>query len=111
MGVGNFVGLNVEGAFQHLLTDLYAFIGTAVAAIVILATDFDRADPLASLVVAGLMLRSAYRLLKDSGRVFLEAAPRGLDPDAIGRTGSRRGEKPEAKPSTSLKRYGWLWHR
>lgn len=77
--------LNVEGSFQHIVTDLYAFIGTAVAAIVILATGFDRADPIASLLVAGLMLRSAYGLLRESGRVFLEAAPRGLDPDEIGR--------------------------
>ena len=50
----------------------------------ILATGFQRADPLASLLVAGLMLRSAYGLLKASARVFLEAAPRGLDVEAIG---------------------------
>jgi cobalt-zinc-cadmium efflux system protein len=77
--------LNVEGSFQHILTDLYAFIGTAIAAVVILLTGFDRADPIASLLVAALMFRSAYGLLKASGRVFLEAAPVGLDPDEIGR--------------------------
>jgi cobalt-zinc-cadmium efflux system protein len=77
--------LNVEGSFQHLLTDLYAFIGTAIAAAVILLTGFERADSIASLLVAGLMLRSAYGLLRDSGRVFLEAAPKGLDPERIGR--------------------------
>jgi cobalt-zinc-cadmium efflux system protein len=77
--------LNVEGSFQHILTDLYAFAGTAIAAAAILITDFQRADPIASLFVAGLMLHSAYRLLRDSGRVFLEASPRGLDPEAIGR--------------------------
>lgn len=76
--------INIEGSFQHLLTDLYAFIGTAAAAAVILATGFQRADPLASLLVAGLMLRAAYGLLKASGRVFLEAAPHGVDVDAIG---------------------------
>jgi cobalt-zinc-cadmium efflux system protein len=76
--------LNVEGSFQHILTDLYAFIGTAVAALVILMTGFDRADALASLLVAALMLRSAYGLLRDSGRVFLEAGPKGLHPDEIG---------------------------
>ena len=78
--------LNIEGSFQHILTDLYAFIGTAIAAAVILATGFERADPLASLLVAGLMLRSAYGLLGASARVFLEAAPKGLDPEAIGNT-------------------------
>jgi cobalt-zinc-cadmium efflux system protein len=77
--------LNLEGSFQHVLTDLYAFIGTAVAAAVILISGFQRADPIASLCIAALMARSAYFLLKASGRVFLEAAPEGLDPDAIGR--------------------------
>jgi len=44
--------LNVEGSFQHILTDLAAFIFTAIAAIVILATGFRRADGIAALVVA-----------------------------------------------------------
>jgi cobalt-zinc-cadmium efflux system protein len=75
--------LNVEGSFQHILTDLYAFIGTAVAAVVILLTGFDRADPIASILVAGLMLRAAYGLLRDAGRVLLEAAPAGVRPMEI----------------------------
>ena len=77
--------LNVEGSYQHILTDLFAFVGTAIAAVLILTIGFDRADPIASLLVAALMLRSAYGLLRDSGRVFLEAAPKGVDPDQIGR--------------------------
>lgn len=77
--------LNVEGSFQHILTDLFAFAGTALAAAVILATGFERADAIASLLVAGLMLRSAYGLLRDSGRIFLEASPKGIDPERIGR--------------------------
>jgi cobalt-zinc-cadmium efflux system protein len=77
--------LNVEGSFQHILTDLFAFIGTAIAAVVIIVTGFNRADAIASLFVAALMLRAAYGLLRDSGRVFLEMSPRGLDPDEIGR--------------------------
>ena len=76
--------LNVEGAFQHVLTDLFAFIATAIAGAVILLTDFGRADGIAALVVAALMLRSGYGLLRDSGRVLLEAAPRDLDPEEIG---------------------------
>jgi cobalt-zinc-cadmium efflux system protein len=76
--------LNVEGAFQHVLTDLFAFIATAIAGAVILLTDFSRADGIAALVVAALMLRSGYGLLRDSGRVLLEAAPRDLDPAEIG---------------------------
>jgi cobalt-zinc-cadmium efflux system protein len=77
--------LNVEGSYRHILTDLIGFLTTAVAAVVILAAGFDRADPLASLVVAGLMLYAAYGLLMASGRVFMEAAPAGLDPEQIGR--------------------------
>jgi cobalt-zinc-cadmium efflux system protein len=76
--------LNVEGSYRHILTDLYGFIATAIAAAVILATGFDRADAIASLLIAGLMLHAAYDLLKASGRVFMEAAPAGLDPDQIG---------------------------
>jgi cobalt-zinc-cadmium efflux system protein len=76
--------LNVEGVFQHILTDLYAFIATAIAAVVILATGFDRADAIAALFVAALMARAAVSLLRDSGRIFLEAAPAGIDPNAVG---------------------------
>ena len=76
--------LNVEGAFQHVLTDLFAFIATAIAGAVVLLTDFTRADGIAALVVAAVMLRSGYGLLRDSGRVLLEAAPRDLDPEEIG---------------------------
>jgi cobalt-zinc-cadmium efflux system protein len=76
--------LNIEGSFQHILADLYAFVGTAVAGALILITGFERADSLASMLVAALMLRSSYGLLRDSGRVFLEAAPKGVDPERIG---------------------------
>jgi cobalt-zinc-cadmium efflux system protein len=76
--------LNVEGAFQHVLTDLVAFIATAIAGLVIVVTGFDRADGIASLFVAAVMLRAAWGLLRDSGRIFLEAAPRGVDVGAIG---------------------------
>jgi cobalt-zinc-cadmium efflux system protein len=78
--------LNVEGAFQHVLTDLFAFVATAIAGVVVLATGFSRADGIAALLVAALMFRSGYGLLRDSGRVLLEAAPRELDPDEIGNT-------------------------
>jgi len=77
--------LNVEGSFQHILTDLFGFVGTAVAAAVILATGFQRADPIASLAVAALMVRSGVALVRSSARIFLEAAPEDLDPELIGR--------------------------
>jgi cobalt-zinc-cadmium efflux system protein len=78
--------LNLEGSFRHVLTDLYGFIGTAIAAGVILLTGFQRADPIVSVLIAGLMASSGLSLVKASGRVFLEAAPTGLDPRTIGET-------------------------
>jgi cobalt-zinc-cadmium efflux system protein len=76
--------LNIEGSFQHLLTDLYAFIGTFVAGVLIIAFGFDRADPIASLVVALLMVRSGYQLQRRAMRVLLEGAPEGMAPSEIG---------------------------
>jgi cobalt-zinc-cadmium efflux system protein len=84
-GSGPERSLNVEGSYRHILTDLYGFIATAVAAGVILTTGFDRADAIASLIISALLLHAAFGLLKASGRVFMEAAPAGLDPDEIGR--------------------------
>ena len=76
--------LNVEGSFQHILTDLYAFIGTFIAGVVILATGFDRADAIASLLVAALMLRSGFDLQRKAIRVLLESAPEGMPPAEVG---------------------------
>ena len=75
--------LNVEGSYRHLLTDLYAFAGTALAGLVVWTTGFDRADPIASLLVAGSMLLAAWPLLRASGRILLEGAPKGIHPDEI----------------------------
>jgi cobalt-zinc-cadmium efflux system protein len=85
-GSGENRSLNLEGSYRHIVTDLYGFIATAVAAAIIIVTGFDRADPIASLLIAGILLHAAYGLLKASGRVFMEAAPAGIDPDEIGRT-------------------------
>jgi cobalt-zinc-cadmium efflux system protein len=76
--------LNIEGAFLHIVTDLFAFVATAIAGALILIWEFDRADGIASLLIAALMFWAAYGLLRESGRVFMEAAPKGLDPEAIG---------------------------
>jgi cobalt-zinc-cadmium efflux system protein len=76
--------VNIEGAFQHVVTDLYAFIATAIAAVVVLTTGFDRADPIAALVVSAIMLRGCWVLLRASGRIFLEAAPAGIDVGEVG---------------------------
>jgi cobalt-zinc-cadmium efflux system protein len=76
--------LNIEGSYQHVLTDLFAFIATAIAGIVILASGWVRADPVAALLVAAIMLRASWSLLRDSGRVLLDIAPEGLSVEEIG---------------------------
>src|SRR5581483_2594370 len=76
--------LNVEGAYQHVVTDLAAFALTAAAAVVILTLGFERADGIAALAIAAIMLRASFGLLRDSGRVLLEAAPGGMSVEAIG---------------------------
>jgi len=79
----NRASLNVEGSFRHLLTDFFAFAATVVAGIIVWTTGFDRADPIASLAVAGSMLIAARPLLVKTTRVLLEAAPEGAAPDEI----------------------------
>ena len=75
--------LNIAGAFWHIVTDLVAFVATLVAGLVIYLTGWSQADAVATLVVAALMALAAYRLLRDSARIFLEASPRGIEPDAV----------------------------
>jgi cobalt-zinc-cadmium efflux system protein len=82
--------LNVEGAFRHILTDAYAFAATAIAGLIVIITGFDRIDAIASLVVVALMAKAGIGLLRVSGRIFLEAAPHELSPDAIGRAMAAR---------------------
>jgi cobalt-zinc-cadmium efflux system protein len=77
--------LNVRGAYLHIVTDLAAFVATLLAAGLILATGWDRFDPLASLFVAALMLAASYSLLRESGRIFLEGAPGSAPPADVGR--------------------------
>jgi cobalt-zinc-cadmium efflux system protein len=76
-------GLNVRGAFAHTVTDLYAFIGTAAAGLAIVLTGWSRADAIASLFVSALMARTAWGLLRDSGRILLQAAPDGVSLDQV----------------------------
>jgi cobalt-zinc-cadmium efflux system protein len=75
--------LNIEGAYQHIVTDLAAFIATALAGLVIITTGWLQADTVASIVVVALMVRAGVTLVRESGRILLEAAPAGLDPQRI----------------------------
>jgi cobalt-zinc-cadmium efflux system protein len=75
--------LNVRGAFLHLATDLAAFAGTAVAGALILATGWDRFDPIAGLVVAALIFWSSWVLLRESTRILLEVSPVEAEPGEV----------------------------
>jgi cobalt-zinc-cadmium efflux system protein len=75
--------LNVRGAFLHVTTDLAAFAGTAIAGGLILATGWDRFDPIASLVVAALIFWSAASLVRSSSRILMEAAPGDAAPGEV----------------------------
>lgn len=71
--------LNVRGAFLHVLGDLLGSVGAIAAAAIMLTTGFTLADPIASLLVAGLIVFSALRLIRQSVDILLEAAPAHLD--------------------------------
>ncbi len=77
--------LNMEGAYRHILTDLYAFVGTLIAGIVIVVTGFGRADAIASLVVVALMLKAAVQLLRPALHILLEATPEDIDLEEVRR--------------------------
>ncbi len=76
--------LNIEGSYQHVLMDLLGSVAAIVAGAVVFLTGYNRADAIAALLVALLMFRSAWSLVSQSTRVLLEAAPLGIDPDAVG---------------------------
>jgi cobalt-zinc-cadmium efflux system protein len=76
--------LNIKGVMAHLVNDIWAFLATFVAGVVNLWTGWTRADAVASLVVAALMAWTGCALVRAAGRVFLEAAPSGIDPYVLG---------------------------
>jgi cobalt-zinc-cadmium efflux system protein len=85
MSRANRRSLNIEGAFRHILTDLYGFTGTLVAGIVIVVSGLNRADAVASLLVVGLMLKASVQLLRPALRILLEATPDDIDLEEVRR--------------------------
>lgn len=77
--------LNVRAAALHVLGDLLGSVGAIVAALVILWTGWTPVDPILSVLVSCLVLRSAWRLLKESVNELLEGAPISLDIAALRR--------------------------
>ncbi|MEO8753586.1 MAG: cation diffusion facilitator family transporter [Casimicrobiaceae bacterium] len=78
--------LNTRGALLHVMGDLLGSLAAVVAGGVILATGWLPIDPILSLAVGLLILRSTWQLLKQSTGVLMEGVPTHLDYDAIGRT-------------------------
>lgn len=76
--------LNVKAALRHVLADLAGSVGVILAALVILFTGWELADPVVSIVIALLVALSAWSILRDSVDVLLESAPPGLDTEEIG---------------------------
>ena len=70
--------LNQKGAYLHVLGDLLGSVGALVAGVLILTSDWLPADPLISILIGALVLVSAWRLVKESTDVLLEAAPRHI---------------------------------
>lgn len=77
-------GLHTHGAWLHNLYDMLASLGAVAAGLVIWQTGWSQVDGLVALLVSILMLRSGWGLLRDSGRILLEAAPRGMEPAQVG---------------------------
>jgi cobalt-zinc-cadmium efflux system protein len=80
---GDKTSLNLRGAILHVLGDLFGSAAAIAAASIILATSWFPADPLLSLLVALLLVRSAWKIMRESGLILLEGAPAHLDRDGI----------------------------
>src|SRR5918995_148783 len=82
---GGSESLNVRAALRHVLADLAGSLGVVGAGAAILVTGWAYADPVVSVVIGVLVLASSWTILRDSTHVLLEATPRGLDADEVGR--------------------------
>ena len=78
--------LNMRGAFLHVISDMLGSVGAIVAALLIMFFDWGWADPLASVIVAVLVLRSGYYVTKSGLHVLMEGAPQNIDMDDVVRT-------------------------
>jgi cobalt-zinc-cadmium efflux system protein len=76
--------LNLEGVLRHSAADALGSIGVVVAGAVILAGGSAIVDPIVSLLISALILASSWRLIKEPFDVLMEAAPAGLDVEALG---------------------------
>jgi cobalt-zinc-cadmium efflux system protein len=77
--------LNVQGAMRHVFADALGSVGAMIAAAIIILTGWRYADPLISVAIGLLILGSSWTLLRDSTNILLEATPRGLNSEEVGR--------------------------
>ena len=77
--------LNVSAALRHVLADLLGSLGVIVAAVVILTTGWEYADPAVSVLIGVLVLGSSWGILRDSTQILLEGSPPGTDVQEVGR--------------------------
>ena len=77
--------LNVDAAFRHVLADLLGSAGVLVAALVIVLTGWERVDPIVSILIAVLIVASAWTILRDSTAILMEETPSGIDADEVAR--------------------------
>ena len=75
--------LNMRGAYLEVLSDAFGSAAAIVAGLVVLASGWDRADSIASLLIAVLILPRAWSLLRDCLHVLLESAPQGVDVEVV----------------------------
>ena len=77
--------VNLEAALRHTAADGLAALGVMAAAVIIIATGWDRADPVISIAIGVLILLGAWRLLREPFNVLMEAAPEGIEVEELGR--------------------------
>lgn len=77
--------LNMQGALRHVIADLLGSVGVIAAALVILLTGWNYADPLISVFIGALVLFSSWKLLRDSVSILLESSPPGMDAEQVGK--------------------------
>jgi cobalt-zinc-cadmium efflux system protein len=80
---GNRENLNMRSAWLHVLGDMLGFLIAIIAAGIIMMTGWSPVDPLLSIVVSLLILKSAWEIVASSAHVLLEGAPEGFDPKAL----------------------------
>lgn len=81
--------VNLEGVLRHSAADALGSLGVIVSAIVVLATGWTHADPVAGLMIGALILAGSWRLVREPFDVLMEAAPRGIDVREVGEAMAR----------------------